>query len=119
MQLHLAEHGQAVYDALVSGRDVSAAQMAMALNAARTVDTLDKIELELALNPALTVVNTQGTRTANPLISEARMLRGALSQILSKMGVSALPEREQTEKSRVDQLAERRAQRQANRASNS
>lgn len=116
----LTERGQAVYDALIKGRgEVSAAHEAMALNAARMAATLDAIEEELAICPELTVINSQGTRTINPLISEARMLTGALAQILSKMGVSALPEREQTEKSRVDQLAERRAQRQSARASNS
>ena len=114
----LSFRGRGVYDALISDRDVTDAHRAMALNAARMADTLDRIETELALNPNLTVVNGQGTRTINPLISEARMITGALSQILAKMGVSELPEREQTEKSRVDQLSERRAKRQAARASN-
>ena len=114
----LGERGQEVYKALIEGRDVSAAHKALALNAARMADTLDKIELELSLNPNLTVINSQGTRTVNPLIAEARMITGALSQVLAKMGLAELPEVSSGDRSKVDDLAKRRAQRQAARASN-
>ncbi|AEJ92090.1 hypothetical protein OPTIMUS_6 [Mycobacterium phage Optimus] len=113
----LGPRGSEVFEALTDGRPISAAQRALALNAARLADTLDRIESELAHAP-LTVINSQGTETIHPLISEARMLTGALSQILAKMGVSALPEPESKEKRPLDVLAERRAQRQAARASN-
>lgn len=109
----LAECGQGVYDALTEGREVSAAHRAMALNAGRLADTLDLIELELGLNPHLTVTNGQGTVTVNPLIAEARMLTGALSQILAKMGVSTLPEAEKQETSTLDDLTKRREARRA------
>lgn len=114
----LKDRGVEVYKALTERRDVSAAHRVMALSAARIADTLDLIELELALNPQLTVENSQGTITVNPLIAEARMLTGALSQILAKMGVSSLPEQESQEKSKLDELAERRAERAAARTSN-
>lgn len=107
----LAERGRGIYDALIKGRDVSAAQKALAINVARMADTLDRIEIELALNPELTVVNGQGTRTVNPLITEGRMITGALSTILAKMGISELPEPSSGEKSVFDQLAAKRAER--------
>ncbi|AGS82307.1 hypothetical protein SEA_EJIMIX_10 [Mycobacterium phage Ejimix] len=113
----LGPRGSEVFEALTDKRSLNAAQRALALNAARLADTLDRIESELAHAP-LTVINSQGTETIHPLISEARMLTGALSQILAKMGVSALPEPESKEKRPLDVLAERRAQRQAARASN-
>lgn len=107
----LAERGRDIYEALIKGRDVSAAQKAIVINVARLADTLDRIEIELALNPELTVVNGQGTRTVNPLITEHRMITGALSTILAKMGISELPEPSSGEKSVFDQLAAKRAER--------
>lgn len=103
--------GQSIYESLTEGRDATAAHKAMALNAARIADTLDAIQLELAINPQLIVINSQGTRTANPLITEARQLTAALSQILAKLGVAALPDTKPTEKTKRDELAEKRANR--------
>ncbi|WPH57623.1 hypothetical protein [Mycobacterium phage WXIN] len=114
----LSERGKELYDSIIKDRELNAAQKIMALNAARMADTLDRIENELAAYPNLTVINSQGTETINPLISEARMLTGALSQILAKMGVAALPDAESQERSAIDDLAGRRAERQAARASN-
>lgn len=108
----LNQRGREVYLALIEGRDVNAAHKANALSVARMADTLDRIEIELAINPNLTVENSQGTRTVNPLISEARMISGALSTILAKMGISELPERASGEKTVFDQLAARREERQ-------
>lgn len=113
----LGANGQNLYDALIDGRDVNAAHKIMALNAARIADMLDNIQQELIACPNLTVINSQGTETANPLITEARQLTSTLSQILSKLGVAALPEPAQGD-SRLDDLARRRAERQAARASN-
>ena len=109
----LNTRGRETYLALTQGRDINAAQKAMALNAARMTDTLDRIDEELALRPNLTVINSQGTETVNPLIAEHRMITGALSQILAKMGFSALPDATSGEKSKFDELSERRAQRRA------
>lgn len=109
----LNERGQEIYKALTDNRDITAAHKIMALNAARLADTLDRIDIELALNPNLTVTNGQGTRTVNPLITESRMITGALSQILAKMGISELPDAKSGEKSKFDELAERRATRRA------
>lgn len=109
----LSEHGQQVYESLIEGREVSAAHKAMALNAARLADVLDRISTEFMANPTLTVINSQGTETANPLITESRMLTASLAQILAKLGVAALPDAKPQEKSRVDELAEQRARRRA------
>lgn len=114
----LTERGQAIYDALLRNRKVGVEHRTMALNAARMSDTLDAINAELEHWPGLTVVNSQGTTTINPLVSEARMLTSALSQILTKMGVAELPDVEAQETSKVDELAKRRAERQAARTSN-
>lgn len=109
----LHERGHEIYKALTDDREVTAAHKAMALNAARLADTLDRMELELAITPNLTVINGQGTTTINPLISEARMITGALSQILAKMGFAALPEKKSGEVSVVDEIAAKRIARQS------
>ncbi|AAN12654.1 hypothetical protein LITTLEE_8 [Mycobacterium phage LittleE] len=106
----LGARGAEVYQALTENRKMNAAQKVMALNAARLADTLDRIESELAF-ASTTVINSQGTETINPLISEARMLTGALCTILAKMGIAELPEQSSGEKSVFDQLAARRAER--------
>lgn len=118
MTPELQETGQALYDSLIQGRDATAAHKAMALNAARIADTLDAIQRELTLYPNLTVINSQGTRTANPLITEARQLTAALSQILAKLGVAELPDTKPTEKTKRDELAEKRANRRKSAAAN-
>lgn len=108
----LAARGHDIYVSLTEGRDVTPALKAAVLNIARLADTLDRIDIELAMHPNLTVVNSQGTRTVNPLITEARMLTGALSTCLAKMGISELPERASGEKTVFDKLNERRTERQ-------
>ena len=65
--------------------------------------------LSLAVNGELTVVNSQGTVTINPLISELRMATAGLAGVLAKLGVGELPRVSAGEKSIRDQLAERRA----------
>lgn len=105
----LGPSGQELFDALVSGREVSAAHRVLALNAARLADKCD--ELSEAVGGRLTTVNSQGTETINPLISELRMVTGALSQVLAKLGVGELPKVRSGDKSIRDQLAERRAAR--------
>ncbi len=107
----LLMRGQSVYDALIKDRPVNAAHKAMALNAARMADTLDRLELAFAAEPHLTVVNGQGTETINPIIAEARQYTSSLMQILAKFGMAELPEAISREKSVFDQLAERRADR--------
>jgi hypothetical protein len=107
----LAERGRAVYEALIKGRPVDAIHRAQCLNVARMADTLDRIDAEFQLDPRLTVINGQGTETANPLISEHRQLLSAFTTILAKMGISELPEASSGEKSSHDQLAVKRAER--------
>ena len=107
----LGPSGQALFDALVSGREVSAAHRALVVNAARLADKCD--ELSEAVGGRLTTVNSQGTETINPLISELRMATAALAQVLGKLGVGELPKIASGGKSIRDQLAERRAQRDA------
>lgn len=103
--------GRELFDALVDGREVSPAHRVLALNAGRLADKAD--ELSEAVGGRLTTVNSQGTETINPLISELRMVTGALAQVLAKLGVGELPKIRSGEKTIRDQLAERRAQREA------
>lgn len=105
----LGPSGRSVFEALVEGRDVSAAHRVLALNAARLADKAD--ELSEAVGGRLTTVNSQGTETINPVVSELRMVTGALAQVLAKLGVGELPKVRSGEKTIRDQLAERRAQR--------
>lgn len=101
--------GQQLFDALVDGREVSAAHKVLIVNAARLADKAD--ELSAAVGGRLTTVNSQGTETINPLISELRMVTAGLSQVLAKLGVGELPKVRDGGKSIRDQLAERRAMR--------
>lgn len=111
MPADLGASGQDVFMALVAGREVSAAHLALIVNAARLSDKAD--ELNAAVGGRLTVVNSQGTETINPLISELRMVTSALAQVLAKLGVGELPKVRAGEKTIRDQLAERRAAREA------
>lgn len=106
----LGSSGRALFDALVGGREVSAAHRVLVLNAARLADKCDELSEGVS---SLTVVNSLGTESVHPLISELRMVTSALSQILAKLGVSELPKVCDGGKSIRDQLAERRAARDA------
>ena len=101
--------GRALYVSLVGDLEVSAAHRALVVNAARLADKAD--ELSEAVGGRLTTINSQGTETINPLISELRMVTAGLSALLSKLGVGELPKVRSGEKSIRDQLADRRAKR--------
>lgn len=107
----LGPSGRDLYDALVAGRDVSAAHRSLVLNAARLADKADELTAEVG--GRLTTVNSQGTETINPVVSELRMVTTALAQVLQKLGVGELPKVRSGEKSIRDQLAERRSKRAA------
>ena len=107
----LGPTGRELFEALVDGREVSAAHRALVLNAARLADKAD--ELSAAVGGRLTTVNSQGTETINPVVSELRMVTAGLAQVLGKLGVGELPKVRVGDKSIRDQLAERRAKREA------
>lgn len=111
MPADLGVSGREMFESLVAGRDVSAAHRALIVNACRLADKAD--ELSDAVEGRLITVNAQGTETINPLISELRMITSALGQVLAKLGVGELPKVRGGEKSIRDQLAERRAKRDA------
>ena len=105
----LGPSGRDLYEALIDGRGVSAAHRVLVLNAARLADKADELSAEVG--GRLTTVNSQGTETINPVVSELRMVTGALAQVLAKLGVGELPKVRSGEKTIRDQLAERRATR--------
>lgn len=107
MPAELGPSGRDLFEALVVGRGVSPAHRVLVMNAARLADKADELSAEVG--GRLTTVNSQGTETINPLISELRMVTGALAQVLSKLGVGELPKVRSGEKTIRDQLAERRA----------
>ena len=106
----LGPSGRELYDALVEGREVSAAHRALVLNAARLADKCDELTAGV---DSLTMINSQGTESIHPCVSELRMATSALAQVLAKLGVGELPKVRSGEKTIRDQLAERRAQREA------
>ena len=110
MDASLGPSGQDLFESLTAGREVSAAHRALILNAARLADKADELTAGVT---SLTVINSQGTETVHPLISELRMVTSALAQVLAKLGVGELPKVRDAGKSIRDQLAERRAQREA------
>lgn len=105
----LGPSGRDLYESLLGGREVSAAHRSLVVNAARLADKAD--ELSEAVGGRLTTINSQGTETINPLISELRMVTAGLAAVLSKLGVGELPKVRSGEKTIRDQLAERRAMR--------
>jgi len=105
----LGPSGRALYDSLVEGNSVSAAHRLLVVNAARLADKADELSSEVG--GRLITINSQGTETINPLISELRMVTGALAQVLSKLGVGELPKVRSGDKTIRDQLAERRLSR--------
>lgn len=105
----LESTGRQMFESLTGGRDLSGAHLAMIVNACRMADRIDR--LNEAVGGRLTVTNSQSTETINPLISEARMMTSALSQVLAKLGVAELPKVRSGDKSIRDQLAEARARR--------
>jgi len=111
MPADLGPSGRELYDALVEGREVSAAHKALVLNAARLADKADELTAEVG--GRLTTVNSQGTETINPVVSELRMVTTALAGVLAKLGVGELPKVRSGEVSIRDELAKRRAAREA------
>lgn len=111
MSADLGPSGREVFESLVAGRELSAAHRVLALNAARLADKADELTAEVG--GRLTTVNSQGTESINPVVSELRMVTQALAGVLAKLGVGELPKVRAGEKSIRDQLAERRAKRDA------
>jgi len=109
LPVDLGPSGRELYEALMDGRGVSAAHRVLVLNAARLADKADELSAEVG--GRLTTVNSQGTETINPVVSELRMVTGALAQVLSKLGVGELPKVRSGDKTIRDQLAERRLSR--------
>lgn len=105
----LGEAGQALWDEVTKGRELSVAHKTLLLNACRIADRLDEIDKEIPRS-GLTVENHQGTETINPLIPEQRQQLAQLSAILTRMGFRELPRSGETV-SVADRLAQQREKR--------
>lgn len=110
----LGQAGQALWDEVTKGRELSTPHKTLLLNGCRIADRLDEIDNEIP-RAGLTVVNHQGTESVNPLIPEQRQQLAQLSAILQRMGYKELP-REASKKTVKDQMAEQRAKREAKKA---
>ncbi len=93
-----------------SGRQLDAASRVLLLNACRIADRLDALDSEI--DGRLLSFNQRGDEVINPLISEHRQQYATLAGILSRMGLGELP-RPSTGDSKWDELAKRRAEREA------
>lgn len=93
-----------------SGRQLDAASRVLLLNACRIADRLDALDAEI--DGRLLSFNQRGDEVINPLISEHRQQYSTLASILSRMGLGELP-RPQSGDSKWDELAKRRAEREA------
>lgn len=107
----LGDSGRRLWDGLTAGRELDPATEALILNAARVADRLDELTAEIG--GVLTVMNERGDEIANPLITEHRAQLGVLRMVLTTLGVGKLPAPKAVGKSLKDQLAERRAERDA------
>ena len=105
--------GRELWLSVCAGRELDAASRALLLNACRVVDRLDALDSEIG--GRLLSENHRGDEVINPLISEHRQQYATLAGILSKMGLGALP-RPQSGDSKWDELAAKRAAREARRA---
>lgn len=93
-----------------SGRQLDAASRVLLLNACRIADRLDALDSEI--DGRLLSFNQRGDEVINPLISEHRQQYSTLAGILSRMGLGELP-RPSAGDSKWDELAKRRAEREA------
>jgi len=93
-----------------SGRSLDAASRVLLLNACRIADRLDALDAEI--DGRLLSFNQRGDEVINPLISEHRQQYSTLAGILSRMGLGELP-RVSVGDSKWDELAKRRAEREA------
>jgi hypothetical protein len=106
--------GQELWSAITSDRELDAASKALLLNACRIVDRLDQLDKEI--DGRLLSFNQRGDEVINPLISEHRQQFNTLAGIFSKMGLGELP-KPKTGESKFDELAKKRADRAAAKAS--
>lgn len=107
----LGDSGARMWGGLAEGRALDPAAESLVLNACRVADRLDELTEEIG--GRLTVTNDRGDEVANPLITEHRQQLAVLRQVLTTLGVGKLPMSKPAGKSLKDQLAERRAEREA------
>lgn len=107
----LGETGTRLWERLTTGRDYDPGAEVLITNAARVADRLD--ELTEQIGGRLTVINDKGDELANPLITEHRQQLAVLRMVLTTLGVGKLSMPKAAGKSLTDQLAERRAERDA------
>lgn len=112
----LADSGQELWSGVAAGRKLSAPARVLLLNACRIADRCDELVNEIGFR--LTMENDRGDTVINPLISEHRQQYNTLAGILQKMGLAELPQVREGP-SVMDQLAAKRAEREAKAAAES
>lgn len=102
----LKDSGRALWDGVSAARKITPSLTPVLFNACRIADSLDGIAETLADAP-LTVENSRGDETANPLFAEHRQQSMALARILASMGIDKLEmQPEAGEKSIAEMVSE-------------
>lgn len=107
----LGEAGAELWADVVRGRTLTVANKTLLLNLCRMADNLTSLNGEIP-GERLTTVNAQGTKIIHPTISEFRQQFAAFQAGLKTLGIAELPKVVKGMTTR-DQLAERRAAREA------
>lgn len=106
----LGEAGKDLWVSVNTGRRLDGPSKILLLNACRIADRLDALDSEIG--GRLISYNQRGDEVINPLISEHRQQYATLAGILARMGLGELP-RASSGESKWDELAKRRAAREA------
>jgi hypothetical protein len=107
----LGETGIRLYELLTTGREFDPGAEVLIVNAARVADRLDELTQEIG--GRLTVINDRGDEVANPLITEHRQQLAVFRAVCTTLGVGKMSSPKPAGKSLKDQLAEKRAERDA------
>ncbi|GGG50745.1 hypothetical protein GCM10011374_11680 [Kocuria dechangensis] len=82
---NLGRAGKSLWNRVMDDYELSPAEEAVLVEAARVMDTLERLETEAAGQP-LTDSSPQG-RVVNPLLREARMQRQTLDRLVRSLGI--------------------------------
>lgn len=107
----LGESGTRLWAMLTTGREYDPGAEVLIANAARIADRLDELTAEIG--GRLTVTNDKGDECANPLITEHRQQLAVFRAVCTTLGVGKMSAPRPAGKSLQDQLADKRAEREA------
>ncbi len=83
---HLRTRGRRLWRSIVEGFDLTQAEQDLLLEACRTLDIVESLEVALRDQPAL-VTGSRGQPVAHPLGSELRSERQLLAKLIAQLGL--------------------------------